>query len=523
MSRPGRSLPIVLAAALALGQMGDARAQTPADPESPGVLAPEGRKFAGRLRSISGGIERYRSAGAIADPGDREAALRALDEEGLDRRLQRDLLALFDRASRRLTGERNLARHLRLGQLGVQYVVAVRGEPAESVVPAQRMERARRLYRQGDPRLFSEVDSILMDLEESIRRGRRAPASAGGAAKPGGSAVPAGPGKSSRALLRRLLVAIALGGASLGALATAWAMRARSRRRPVVAPHLARLMELYIQKIHPIKNAMGAATRFEGDPDGLSAALYEPSTLGALLGDVEAATHALAGIRQALAPAAAADGDLGQIAGLVGEGLSIHQALAPRLRDQSVRAGDPAARGEVAREAKVDDAAYAAFAARLVGALKEVSVDLVALAEGVVARRAGAAACSVAASSGLPRHLFFDRPAHVRDALAASLAAVVDNGVQARAHRVWVSMGYTRAPDGGAGRVSLDVADDGCGVSEAVKARLFEPGATTKPGGTGMGLYGVRRAMEDLAGTASVSSRPGGGTVVHMELEADGI
>jgi signal transduction histidine kinase len=47
-------------------------------------------------------------------------------------------------------------------------------------------------------------------------------------------------------------------------------------------------------------------------------------------------------------------------------------------------------------------------------------------------------------------------------------------------------------------RVSIHIADDGPGVSQAVRATLFEPGVTTKKGGWGVGLSLTRRIVEDV-------------------------
>ena len=50
-----------------------------------------------------------------------------------------------------------------------------------------------------------------------------------------------------------------------------------------------------------------------------------------------------------------------------------------------------------------------------------------------------------------------------------------------------------------AGRVSLDVIDQGAGVSEQAQQTLFEPFFTTESGGTGLGLY-LSRAICDANG-----------------------
>ncbi|MDB4947386.1 MAG: ATP-binding region ATPase domain protein [Gemmatimonadetes bacterium] len=49
-------------------------------------------------------------------------------------------------------------------------------------------------------------------------------------------------------------------------------------------------------------------------------------------------------------------------------------------------------------------------------------------------------------------------------------------------------------------RVSIRVADDGPGVSAAVRSTLFEPGVSTKKGGWGVGLSLARRIVEDVHG-----------------------
>ncbi len=70
--------------------------------------------------------------------------------------------------------------------------------------------------------------------------------------------------------------------------------------------------------------------------------------------------------------------------------------------------------------------------------------------------------------------------------------------------------------------VALEVRDQGAGIPAEVQDRLFEPFATTKPGGSGLGLAVVHRAIEAHRGVILVDS-DGAGTrfTVLLPLVAD--
>jgi signal transduction histidine kinase len=68
------------------------------------------------------------------------------------------------------------------------------------------------------------------------------------------------------------------------------------------------------------------------------------------------------------------------------------------------------------------------------------------------------------------------------------------------------------------GRVGIDVRDHGVGIAADDLARVFDPFFTTRRTGTGLGLAISRRIIEGLGGTISVTSRPGHGTDVRIEL-----
>lgn len=73
-----------------------------------------------------------------------------------------------------------------------------------------------------------------------------------------------------------------------------------------------------------------------------------------------------------------------------------------------------------------------------------------------------------------------------------------------------------------AGRAVLRVRDRGMGVAESDQARIFEPFERAvrrgQAGGFGLGLWVVGRAVEAMAGSVSVESRPGEGAAFTVTL-----
>jgi signal transduction histidine kinase len=77
------------------------------------------------------------------------------------------------------------------------------------------------------------------------------------------------------------------------------------------------------------------------------------------------------------------------------------------------------------------------------------------------------------------------------------------------------------AARGSGDRVVLEVADDGCGMAEDVRRRVFEPFYTTRrgQGGTGLGLHiAWSLVTRTLGGRIEVDSEPGVGTRFRIEL-----
>ncbi|MDH3283993.1 MAG: ATP-binding protein, partial [Acidobacteriota bacterium] len=70
------------------------------------------------------------------------------------------------------------------------------------------------------------------------------------------------------------------------------------------------------------------------------------------------------------------------------------------------------------------------------------------------------------------------------------------------------------------GCVSLEVEDDGVGLSETDRGRLFLPTFSRTPGGTGLGLAIVHRIVTEHGGRIRAEERAGGGTRIVVELPA---
>jgi signal transduction histidine kinase len=71
---------------------------------------------------------------------------------------------------------------------------------------------------------------------------------------------------------------------------------------------------------------------------------------------------------------------------------------------------------------------------------------------------------------------------------------------------------------GGPEAVLVEIEDDGPGVPEEIRARVFEPFFTTRASGTGLGLAVVRRIMEFHGGEVSLRGTPGGGATFVLRF-----
>ena len=69
------------------------------------------------------------------------------------------------------------------------------------------------------------------------------------------------------------------------------------------------------------------------------------------------------------------------------------------------------------------------------------------------------------------------------------------------------------------GTVSIAVTDKGVGMdSDFVRNRLFQPFASSKPGGFGIGAFEARSLVDAMGGRLTVDSHPGRGTTFTILL-----
>ncbi len=101
-----------------------------------------------------------------------------------------------------------------------------------------------------------------------------------------------------------------------------------------------------------------------------------------------------------------------------------------------------------------------------------------------------------------------------RDQLTQVLVNLLKNAEEALAGREGVIMVRTIT----GAEFGVEIEDNGPGVPDELKARLFEPYVTTRQGGTGLGLAIARRIIEEHGGTLTVHDGAQGGALFRLSL-----
>ena len=92
---------------------------------------------------------------------------------------------------------------------------------------------------------------------------------------------------------------------------------------------------------------------------------------------------------------------------------------------------------------------------------------------------------------------------------ASVVKELVENAVDAGADSIKVILTD-------AGRTSIQVIDNGCGMKSETVSKIFEPYFTTKANGTGLGMTMVYKIVKEFSGDIHVESQEGKGTVFTM-------
>ncbi len=100
------------------------------------------------------------------------------------------------------------------------------------------------------------------------------------------------------------------------------------------------------------------------------------------------------------------------------------------------------------------------------------------------------------------------------NALRDIIFNLLGNSIDAAAHHIHVKV--AKLPNS----LHISIADDGPGISPEIAEHLFEPFATTKEDGTGLGLYIVRQRANEIGGQVQCQSSAGQGTTFILTLPA---
>lgn len=102
--------------------------------------------------------------------------------------------------------------------------------------------------------------------------------------------------------------------------------------------------------------------------------------------------------------------------------------------------------------------------------------------------------------------------------LQQALLNVITNAADALANQENAEVSVTVGTDESS--VNIAIRDNGCGMTAEQQQLLFKPFCTSKPHGTGLGLFLVRKMILRMHGYVAVSSESGRGTTVVLSLPA---
>jgi len=108
-----------------------------------------------------------------------------------------------------------------------------------------------------------------------------------------------------------------------------------------------------------------------------------------------------------------------------------------------------------------------------------------------------------------------------RQALHQAFLNLVLNALEAMPAGGRLMARVALSPIPGGERLKVEIHDDGHGIPEEFRSKVFEPFRTTKEGGTGLGLWVTRAIIEAHGGTISFESDPVKGTSFTVLLPVE--
>ncbi|GAA4781934.1 HAMP domain-containing sensor histidine kinase [Olivibacter ginsenosidimutans] len=103
-----------------------------------------------------------------------------------------------------------------------------------------------------------------------------------------------------------------------------------------------------------------------------------------------------------------------------------------------------------------------------------------------------------------------------RDQLRRSFSNLIKNAIEAKAGRGKCIIKISLMVEDH--QASIAIRDNGNGIDEGVRDRIFQPNFTTKSSGTGLGLAFVKQTIESMQGTIYYNTEIGQGTTFYIKI-----